>query len=491
MNVPVDAIVYESSNNLELVTLESDEESGSDEGESKTEQPATDAPATTAGTNASRTIKCPSMLNVLDFIINDIMVVVFSIADIVFDVLVCRQFYLEGRMVFFYISVVIFFVAQLTYSFLFTAAWGRKLSAPAKTLTFFLVMPFGQFVPFFTWIEAFRFPRLDHFIKALGLEPTAAVDSNEANVDGEGEGGDMLWSYIQHKYQSHAGFLAESLAEAIPQCILQTIAVITATQASPIFIVSIVISICVISSKGYLISYSIHRPTFLFNFVCIVADCFALFATCAWFFDGGMDGVGASSLDKAWLCLFGLGCFFLVLGGLCLVVFSMLDDHLKTRHQDLWGNIQVSEPKWFNIYLVRSLAWVLGIIPVCVVYLTSKLSLIPIVLFKSLDPEHAQHWSFYSALYSFLALPLTDRRIQTANRFILHCRRDISYLRGALSKYNVTHDTSGRVLTLAERRPLEHVELERWLVTVGKHLMDTGSLVQCSVCVSLFSLFLR
>jgi hypothetical protein len=25
----------------------------------------------------------------------------------------------------------------------------------------------------------------------------------------EGEGGDMLWSYIQHKYQSHAGFLAE------------------------------------------------------------------------------------------------------------------------------------------------------------------------------------------------------------------------------------------------------------------------------------------
>lgn len=460
MNVPIDSIVYES-NNLELMTITSHDPSASVNG---TDETPADALATRRVVNP-HVVKCPSFLNMLDFIVNDVLVVVFSIADIVFDVLVCRQFYLEGRMIFFYISVVIFFVAQLTYSFLFAAAWGRRLSAGAKTLTFFLVMPFGQFVPFFTWIEAFRFPWLDRLIRNLGLEPTAAVDSNEANEDGEG---DMLWSYIQHKYQSHAGFLAESLAEAIPQCILQTIFVITSAQASPIFIISIVISICVISSKGYLISYSIHRPTFLFNFVCIIADCFALFATCAWFFDGGMDSVAASSLDKAWICLFGLGCFFLVLGGLCLVVFSMLDDHLKVRHQDVWGDIHVLEPKWFSIYLVRGVAWVLGIIPVCVVYLTSKLTLIPIVLFKSLDPEHAQHWSFYSGLYSFLSLPFTDHRIHVANRFILQCRKDISYLRVALNKYNVTHASNGRVRSAIERRPYELEELQRWLVTVGE-----------------------
>lgn len=171
----------------------------------------------------------------LDFLINDIIVVIFSLVDIVLDLLVCKQFYETNRMTYFYISIVIFFIAQLSYSFLFVATWGKNLTPGYKMLTFFLILPFGQFVPFFTWIESFHFNSLDVFIKWTGLTPTSETSESIHNVGntsiatGAGAGGenDMLWDYIQHKYQSHAGFVAEALAEAIPQCILQTIALIT------------------------------------------------------------------------------------------------------------------------------------------------------------------------------------------------------------------------------------------------------------------------
>ena len=447
-------------NVFEMATIQPGEEK-SQNGDTSTSNAET-LETSLATTNVST---YPSFWKIADFVINDLLVVIFSIADIVLDLLVCRQFYITGRYSFFYASVIIFVVAQLTYSFLFTASWGRKLSPLGMTVTFVAVLPFGQFVPFFTWIEAFRFNHLDATIKYIGLQPTGPDANNEA--DGEEEGGDMLWSYIQRKYQSHAGFLAESLAEAIPQCILQTIAVITTEETSPVFIVSIVISICVIASKGYLVSYSIHRPTFLFNFICIIADCFNLFATCAWLFENGASAVGSIVLNKAWLVMFALGCVFLVLGGLCLVVFSMLDDHLKIRHVTVWGDIFIHGPVWFRVYVTRAVAWVLAIIPVCVVYLTGKLSLLPILLFKSLDPEHAQNWGFYSSLYSFLSLHLTDQRILVANRFILQCRADLSYLQASLNKYSVTHDSSGRIRNAAARRPYEKRELLAWLPTVG------------------------
>jgi hypothetical protein len=192
-------------------------------------------------------------------------------------------------MTYFYLSVIIFLIAQCSYSFLFVATWGKNLTPPYKTLTFLLVLPFGQLVPFFTWIESFHFQTLDFGIKFVGLAPTSETDEsvqNTAATGGHNEN-DMLWDYIQHKHQSHAGFVAEALAEAIPQCILQTIALITqpsSDQISPVIVLSILMSICVLSSKGYLISYSIHRPTFIFNFICIIADCFNLFATCSWLF---------------------------------------------------------------------------------------------------------------------------------------------------------------------------------------------------------------
>jgi hypothetical protein len=420
--------------------------------------------------NWSKLFRC------LDFLINDLVVVFFSISDIVLDVLVCRQFYIQQRMFYFYISVCIFIVAQLSYSFLFTATWGRELSPGKKILTFFIILPFGQFVPFFTWLESFRFEYIDNCLTAsgnrhiyiyiffrfrncfAGLRPT--VDRMVA-VDDEGPArdDDMLWGYIQKKYQSHAGFLVEALAEAIPQCVLQTIAIITSGSASTLFIISILQSIVVIASKGYLVSYSIHRLTFIFNYICIVADVFSLFAIISWLF-----GNDASTIQsQTWVYLLVIGWSLLVVSGFCLVVFSIVDDHLKMRNTMLWNNPEDSNDLWFNIYLVRLVAFTLAVIPVCIVFLTVKLSLIPVCVFKSLNAEHAQRWQFYTALYRFLGLHLTDVRIVVANKFFLQCLDAKDVLGIRLRSYDITRDEFGRLRSRAEKLEQEKMTLRRWL----------------------------
>lgn len=416
----------------------------------------------------------------IDFIFNDLLVVLFSLVDIFLDLAVCQQFYANDQMDFFYISVLIFFFAQFSYCFLFVATWGKHLSPGKKVLVFLVTLPVGQLIPFFTWIETFRFKWLDDALIDMGLQPTAcggtARDMEREEEEHQHSGGDMLWGYIQTKYQAHAGFLAEALAEAIPQCILQTIAIISTGEPSTLFIVSITISICVISSKGYLISYSIHRPTFFFNFLCIAADCFGLFATCTWLFDRNGSIVESFSsgefvlpddnLEAAWLLFFLAGCFLLVLGGLCLVVFSMLDDHLKSMNERMWGHFDIDHVA-FDLYLVRLLAWIVAVIPVCVIFLTSKLTLIPVCLFNSLDPEHAQHFKFYSSLFNFLTLFKTDMRIAETNKFIIQCRSKVAELSRAMSHTSIEWDY-GRRRTPSERREQELIALRKWLSNVGK-----------------------
>lgn len=136
------------------------------------------------------------LLIYLDFFVNDIIVTLFSLSDIVLDILVCIEFYKQSRMFYFYISMAIFIVAQLTYSFLFVATWGKHLSAFKQIAVFSMITPVSQFVPVFTWVESFRFERfsmniylnftsycalfdrmmrhrLDSFLTGVGLQPTA------------------------------------------------------------------------------------------------------------------------------------------------------------------------------------------------------------------------------------------------------------------------------------------------------------------------------
>jgi hypothetical protein len=127
----------------------------------------------------------------------------------------------------------------------------------------------------------------------------------------------------------------------------------------------------------------------------------------------------------------------------------MIDDHMKYNRVDIWGVIGDVETKVFDIYIginsrssylfnylifliinysffhiVRTIAWFLAIIPVCILLLTCKLTLIPVLFLHSLDPEHASRHSFYSPLFQFLSLNKPSLRLHVANKFFLQCRKE-------------------------------------------------------------------
>jgi hypothetical protein len=118
------------------------------------------------------------------------------------------------------------------------------------------------------------------------------------------------------------------------------------SDSSGVNVLSILMSVSVVASKGYLVAFSLHRPTLVFNFLMISADAFNLFAAATWLFvrigndnDDGNDSNenddGGGKLPNpfethpyyAWPLLLGLASG--AVGTFFAVVFMVCDDHLK------------------------------------------------------------------------------------------------------------------------------------------------------------------
>mmetsp|Transcript_16605 Transcript_16605/g.31114 ORF Transcript_16605/g.31114 Transcript_16605/m.31114 type:complete len:651 (+) Transcript_16605:348-2300(+) len=334
---------------------------------------------------------------------------------------------------------------ECCYSFLFTLHWGKDFSPVSKCVVFFLVLPVGQFVPFLAWIESFEFQCVDRCFEWFNLHTKSKRDDADMRAFEEA-GGDLLYEYIQRKFYSHAGFLVEALAEAIPQSILQTIAVLYFGEATPLFIISIFVSICVISSKGYLISYSMHRPTFVFNFICIFADVLCMFATICWLFnydDDGDDGDSSSSplfdihdgIKATWMCLFCGAAALLVISSGCFVLFVTMDKHheidIGTRYIHTYDNALVM---YIEVHLAHFLCWFFSLVPMVVSLLTFKFIFFPIGN-QNQDQcnDFAKYKKFYTALHDFVSTNKSDLKLHVTNRFLLHCKGNQHLLQSAVN----------------------------------------------------------
>lgn len=334
--------------------------------------------------------------------------VVASVADIVLDILVCIEFYSKQRWEAFYLSLVIFFIAQNAYALLFVASFGQNISTSRGCIKVYLTaLPFSQFVPLFQWIESFHFQAVDSMLHALKLSPSLRENAPSPSLADDY----ALWSYANSKFKSNIGFLLESVVEAIPQAAVQTWVVVTYGEADLLVVISILMSVFVVASKGYMLSYSVHAATFIFNAVCIVADVTGLFAALVWMFSSCTANSLASPdpfrLYTLWINLAEIAVVLISTSGLALAIFANMDDHLKLslsssdRIQDVTIKLR-TDNVYFDIWLVRTVTWAIAILPVSVIAISLKTSALPLFYFKSVEPAHFAFPEVYHELFTYV-----------------------------------------------------------------------------------------
>ena len=204
----------------------------------------------------------------------DLVTASFSVADMVCDYLVLLQFYTDGRPVFFALSLVVMLLAHATYACLFTQKYvpDHTTNQHGRIVAVFLAaLPVSQFVPLFIYLESLDLPFMRRAMRKCGLR------SDQGGGVDQQEGTDPFWVSMREKASAHSGFLAEAVAEAVPQCALQTVAAVLDGELRYLNLVSILLSIAVITSKCWVLSYSLHVPTMCFNAICGTRDSGAQF----------------------------------------------------------------------------------------------------------------------------------------------------------------------------------------------------------------------
>lgn len=228
------------------------------------------------------------------------------------------------------------------------------------------------------YIESLHIPGVDCFLKRLGFQasepPTRRGDE------------DPVLFKIRCKVVAHVGFLVEACVEAIPQSVLQLVAMQHAGEVSFFSVLSIILSISCLASKGYIASFSVHFRTFVFNALCIAADVLNLFVCASWLSSPMTVAPAAQTMCSWWfkLAIFSAICFGS--GGLG-VVFR---EKVNCEYEE-WSKIfRLQRWDWSMRNVVKdtlggSAVITLGFFPALVMMLSVKLSLIPTVALQSLD----------------------------------------------------------------------------------------------------------
>eukprot|EP01084_Bolivina_argentea_P265893 450843_1 len=388
----------------------------------------------------------------------DGLICAFSFIDIFCDVAVTMQFYNKGHMIFFWISVFILFLAQISYSVLICLSLDpilhrrfdhksykeRNSERNRKYVILFLtVLPFGQLVPLYLLISN-AFPKqFDKLYKWGGYKNmlhqmqenlffvndtqpesfkhnirrrkkyditctlTTSDDENNDTISNES---DPLSLYIRHKLMSHLGFIIEAVIEAIPQSILQMIFLIMYSSnydsVSTINLISIFMSMIVVTSKGTILSYSIYRSAAIFNFLCFAIDIFGIFCVVSWLFCANPQTNYNNKLFEYELCGYKMWSssyyYFTILRQIlqCVFIGGMcaiclgLSDSYRYASNQPWR-------KWFEIFFI-AVIFSLIFFPIALICLMIRFTLLPLLVLRVFDHSQNKSFQFYNTLFSFL-----------------------------------------------------------------------------------------
>ena len=186
----------------------------------------------------------------------DLLTLIISIADVTTDVWVIYNFYVNKQITFFTISLIVLILAQVAYCFAFMLVFSKSdHNWQQMIIIFACILPLSPIVSFIFFFTAFEGNYVSKFFGQIGLhDGTSHIDENSAPI--------IVW--IEKKARKHVGFILESIIEALPQSIIQLIAIVYFQETKVLNVVSIIISLTSVATKSMVFSFAID-----FKVVCI------------------------------------------------------------------------------------------------------------------------------------------------------------------------------------------------------------------------------
>jgi len=227
--------------------------------------------------------------NKLD-ILFDILTAGLSMMDLVTDIWVMAEYRVEGHDTFFWLSLATLLMCTVCYTVSFaTQVSNNGGDCGSFVIPFLCFLPCGQCYPY-----------IQYFFLSDDFHIGASTED------------DPVQAYLMKKAWTHAGFILESMFEAVPMSIIQMVFVLQQREIAPVMVISLMISLISVASKGFMLSFATHKTVFAFNFLCIIHDVFNLFACFAWAFHdpGSVSNVGWT-IWLIWLAIEGTVVLFI------------------------------------------------------------------------------------------------------------------------------------------------------------------------------------
>ena len=232
---------------------------------------------------------CDAFFSVLGWAF-EIVTVLISLSDIASDILVAAQFYSEGEYLWFWLVVGTLIVSDIIYSIVLsmflTNSRSKYFPRFPPLLMFFIVLPIGQLGPILYWaLEQLRpsqvgVPKPTEWSvskKDAAVIHNRALQQEVEAIATSAKTMERVERTLFRHLRTHLMLYIETVAESIPQSVIQLLAITFLGRVTLIQALSMALSLYSIISKGYVLSHSFTVRMFILKFMAAAHDLFSLF----------------------------------------------------------------------------------------------------------------------------------------------------------------------------------------------------------------------
>lgn len=306
----------------------------------------------------------------------DILCVVFHISIMVTEVTTCVGFYDRKHENLFWGSIYWFAMACVCYAVFFAMHITNCERIVMVVVWSLVILPFAPFVPLILFFGTkFNFIDKGRLFKLL----------NGSGLASPNEG---WWrQHLLTKLVANSGFILGIVVDTIPQHAMQVVSIALTAEAPDDLLMSLVLSLCTIATHAFLLSFSIHRPTFVFNYLCFFTDILKLYCTLSWVFfrspefrsESAFLFTGGRPLTLVW---------WYQKAFLCCITFVGLVLLLLAGLQHSWYNYHHGATREATVSRMVGMVWlsllgIVGFIPLLVLQEYTAFSAIPLFVEKS------------------------------------------------------------------------------------------------------------